>query len=331
MKRILVIGANPAWEKVLEFNKFAPGEVNRAVRVDGYAAGKATNFCRALKCLGGISGRQLTFLGGETGRRCADALNAEGLECLSIPSVQETRTCTNCVCRGEMTELVEPGTPITHEMEEQFLALLHENLADAIGIAVAGSIPGGSMPDFMTKIAEATNEANLPMLVDNYQNAPEALAVKPDLFLKINASELQKLTGQPSIEKGLSWFHTRYPLGTAAITDGAKQAFLLAPDTPVPSTFSPVPCTLYPVPSTPVSSTFSPVPCTLYPVPSVEAVNPLGAGDTCSAVFFERILEGHAPREAFADALAAASASCLTNRAGCFDLQTARQLRVAPK
>ena len=292
MSYILVIGANPAWEKVLEFNKFTAGEVNRAVGVGGYAAGKATNFCRALKCLGGISGRQLTFLGGETGRRCADALTEEGLECLSIPSIQETRTCTNCVCRGEMTELVEPGTPITHEMEEQFLALLQENLADAMGIAVAGSIPGGSMPDFMTKIAEAANEANLPMLVDNYQNAPEALAVKPDLFLKINALELQKLTGQPTIEEGLAWFHAHYPLATAAITDGSKQAYLLLPQE----------CRSLEL-----------------PVPNVEAVNPLGAGDTCSAVFFARLLAGCAPKEAFFDALAAASASCLTNQAGNFD------------
>ncbi|MBR6470963.1 MAG: hypothetical protein IKS83_04140 [Victivallales bacterium] len=292
MSYILVIGANPAWEKVLEFNKFTAGEVNRASRVDGYAAGKATNFCRALKCLGGLPGRQLTFLGGETGRRFADALTAEGLECLSVPTGQETRTCTNCVCRGEMTELVEPGTSITLDMQEQFLALLHENLANAAGIAVAGSIPDRSTPDFMGKIAEAANEANLPMLVDNYQNAPEALAVKPDLFLKINALELQKLTGQPAIEEGLAWFHAHYPLATSAITDGPKQAHLLLPQE----------CR-----------------STELPVPAVEAVNPLGAGDTCSAVFFARLLAGCAPQEAFSDALAAASASCLTNQAGNFD------------
>ena len=309
MKRILVIGANPAWEKVLEFKEFTAGEVNRAVRVSGYAAGKATNFCRALKCLGRIPGRQLTLLGGEGGINFIQDINNEGLECLFTPIEKELRTCTNCVCDGRMTELVEPGAPITPALLDQFLALLRAQLPEAVGIAVAGSIPDGSTPHFMRRIAEVARDADLPLLLDNYREAPDALAVKPDLILKINALELLKLTGQPSIEDGLSWVHEHYPLATAAITDGEKQAYLLAPASPAPS---------------PLST----VPCTLYPVPSVEAVNPLGAGDTCSAVLFTNLLEGKQLREAFAEALAAASASCLTNRAGNFDPQTARQLRL---
>ena len=308
MKRILVIGANPAWEKVLEFNEFTAGEVNRAVRVSGYAAGKATNFCRALKCLGGIPGRQLTLLGVEGGINFIQDIDNEGLECLFIQVKKELRTCTNCVCNGRMTELVEPGAPITASQLEQFVELLRDNLSVAVGIAVAGSVPAGSASEFMRRIAEVARDAALPLLLDNYREAPDALAVKPDLILKINALELLKLTGQPSIEDSLSWFHEHYPLATAAITDGAKQAYLLAPASPVPSTLSPAPWTLY-------------------RVPSVETVNPLGAGDTCSAVFFARLLEGKSPHEAFSEALAAASASCLTNRAGNFDPQTARQLR----
>ena len=310
MKRILVIGANPAWEKVLEFNEFTAGEVNRAVRVDGYAAGKATNFCRALKCLGSIPGRQLTFLGAEGGTNFKQDTDKEGLECLSIPMEKELRTCINCVCNGRMTELVEPGTPITSGQLEQFVELMRDNLSIAAGIAVTGSVPAGSAPEFMRRIAEIARDAGLPLLLDNYRETPDALAVKPDLILKINALELLKLTGQPSIEDGLAWFHEHYPLATAAITDGAKQAWLLSPATSSPQSTAPAPWTLY---------------C----VPPIQVLNPLGAGDTCSAVLFARLLEGKQLCEAFAEALAAASASCLTNRAGDFDPQTARQLRLS--
>ena len=299
MKRILVIGANPAWEKVLEFNDFQAGEVNRATRVSGYAAGKATNFCRALKCLGALPGHQLTLLDGETGRQFIQDIENQGLICNFIADGQNLRTCTNCVCKGTMTELVEPGAPITSALLDQFLALLRAQLPEAVGIAVAGSIPDGSTPHFLPAIAQIARDAALPLLLDNYREALAALGVKPDLFLKINALELRKLSGQPTIAAGLAWFQARYPHATAAITDGANPAWLLQNGKTIP-----------------------------LPVPAVEVVNPLGAGDTCSAVFFARMLEGKSAHEAFADGLAAASASCLTNLAGEFSLQTARRLRL---
>ena len=300
---ILVIGANPAWEKVLEFQEFQAGEVNRALRVGGYAAGKATNFCRALQHHGGLPGRQLTFLGGETGHRFSTALATEGLECQFVPVDQETRTCTNCVCQGTMTELVEPGTPITKVMLQEFLSLLRENLADTAGVAVAGSIPAGSCDDFMREVALATRNAQLPLLLDNYQDASEALSVKPDLILKINAMELRRLTGQETIAEGLAWLGQRYAKVTAAITDGPSRAWLL-------------------------DGTDASI--TTLEIPKLDKiVNPLGAGDTASAVFFERLLAHQPCPEAFADALAAASASCLTDQAGCFVSETAAPIREA--
>ena len=298
---ILVIGANPAWEKVLEFQEFQAGEVNRALRVGGYAAGKATNFCRALQHHGGLPGRQLTFLGGEAGHRFSTALATEGLECQFVPVDPETRTCTNCVCQGTMTELVEPGTPITKAMLQEFLSLLRENLAGAAGVAIAGSIPADSCGDFMREVALATRNAQLPLLLDNYQDASEALSVKPDPILKINAMELRRLTGQETIAEGLAWLGQRYAKVTAAITDGPSRAWLL-------------------------DGTDASI--TTLELPKLDKiVNPLGAGDTASAVFFERLLAHQPCPEAFADALAAASASCLTDQAGCFVSETAATIR----
>ena len=298
---ILVVGANPAWERVLDFQEFAVGEVNRATGVGGYAAGKATNFCRALKCLGGrFGGRQLTFLGGETGRRFASGLAAEGMECQFVAIQEDTRTCTNCVCKGTMTELVEPGTPVGPKYRDAFLAMLEQNLPKAVGVAITGSVPSGSEPDFLTKVVQLTVQADLPLLLDNYQNAREVLSNKPDTILKINGMELAKLTGVAGIPEGLAALRREYPRVTAAITDGGRGGWLATPDAAVQEI---------------------PVPRLARPV-----VNPLGAGDTASAVLFAKLLDGESAPEAFRMALAAASASCLTNQAGRFDPALAQSL-----
>ena len=55
-----------------------------------------------------------------------------------------------------------------------------------------------------------------------------------------------------------------------------------------------------------------------YELPAIEVISPLGAGDTCSAVFLSEILCGPPPAEAFGTALAAANANCLTPKAGEF-------------
>ena len=293
MSLILAIGANPCWEKVLHFATFRLGEVNRATEVAGYAAGKATNFCRALKCLGGpVAGRQLTFLGGDTGKAFAADLAREGLDCRYIPVPAETRTCTNCVCDGVMTELVEPGAAPSDAAVRDVLALLDANAAEAAGVALTGSIPKGTLSSFAVDIARIAERHSLPLLLDNWQAAPEILATGVCAILKINAEELGRLTGCAAVPDGLAQLHRRWPQLTAGITAGPDAAWLLLPDD-----------------ATPVR---------LVPPRLARVVNPLGAGDTCSAVFFARLLEGATPAQAFQAGLDAASRSCLTDKAGVF-------------
>jgi fructose-1-phosphate kinase PfkB-like protein len=293
MPVILAIGANPCWEKVLHFASFLPGEVNRATEVGGYAAGKATNFCRALKCLGGpVTGRQLTFLGGDAGRAFAEDLAREGLDLRFVPVDAETRTCTNCICGGVMTELVEPGAAPSDAAVRDFLALLEQNAAEASGIALTGSIPKGTLPSFAPDIARIAGRRALPLLLDNWQAAPEILATGVCAILKINAEELGRLTGAAAVPDGLALLHHRWPQLTAGITAGPDAAWLLLPDDATPVRLAP---------------------------PRLDrVVNPLGAGDTCSAVFFARLLQGATPSQAFQAGLDAASRSCLTDKAGVF-------------
>ena len=50
MKKVTVLGANPAFQKTLTFDGFRQGKVNRAKDVTFTASGKGINFCRAARC-----------------------------------------------------------------------------------------------------------------------------------------------------------------------------------------------------------------------------------------------------------------------------------------
>ena len=60
-----------------------------------------------------------------------------------------------------------------------------------------------------------------------------------------------------------------------------------------------------------------------------QVVNPIGCGDTASAVMFSEIVAGTAPEEAFHLALAAASANCMSSLPGSFEKETALRLAAA--
>lgn len=302
-KRILAIGANPCLERVLTFDNLEIGEVCRAKSVRTYAAGKAANFCRALKCLGGIQGRQLTFLGGDTGKAAAEDFTAAGIEFRAVETPHNTRTCINCVCNGVMTELVEPGHAIEAAELKKYFAMLDENIADAAGVAICGSIPAGTPPDFAVNTALAAQAAGLPLLLDNWECVPAVLETGVKAVLKINEEELSRLTGLGELQAGLQFLKERWPQLTAGITAGAGAAWLVDPLSEGFISFS---------------------------LPRLaKVVNPLGCGDTASAVFLSRLLSGFPAADAFADALAAASANCLTPEAGIFD--PAEALKLLPK
>ena len=67
MKKIAVLGPNPAWQKTLFFKNFIRGAVNRARRMEELPSGKGINFCRALKCHGRAESLLIQFCGGENG------------------------------------------------------------------------------------------------------------------------------------------------------------------------------------------------------------------------------------------------------------------------
>ena len=292
---ILVFGANPAWQKTLTFPRLTPGAVNRAISLDAYAAGKGVNFCRAAAGHGRCRTLLFQFSGGENGARHEAALRDEGICFHRIRTAAETRCCLTCLDRttGEMTELIEPSSPVTPEEATAMTAAFSRSLADATGAAIVGSLPDGTDPNLYCDIIRLIREKGVPVLIDAAANIVPALDLAEKFILKINCRELQNLTGGTSPAAALSAARDRWPGAIFVITGGPEAAWLAVGD-----------------------ETY----CCKQPQLSI--LSPLGAGDTCSAVLFSELLCGTPLKEAFRIALAAANANCLIPRAGTFDPET---------
>src|SRR5450432_2138094 len=66
-RMIICLGPTPALARTMTFEKIVVDEVNRALRVHHFAAGKATNVARVLHTLG-YPALVTGFLGGDTAR-----------------------------------------------------------------------------------------------------------------------------------------------------------------------------------------------------------------------------------------------------------------------
>ena len=73
----LILGLNPAWQRLFFLDKFTLGEVHRIAKVEEYASGKGINCGRVLRHLGGTP-VLMHFLGADNGSRIFDELSADG-------------------------------------------------------------------------------------------------------------------------------------------------------------------------------------------------------------------------------------------------------------
>ena len=301
MKKIVVLGPNPAWQKTLFFPVFNKGAVNRARMMEELASGKGINFCRALSCQGKSCFTLLQFSGGENGRKLDEALQKWSVDFVSVKVKGPTRCCTTCLDESAqvMTELIEPSFPASAQEVAEFLTAFDHALEDGAGVAFCGSLPDGTDPQLYVRAAEIAARHGALLLIDAFRDLDEVFAVSKQILLKINKEELEKLSGEKEIEDGLKKLFTLHPsLKYAAITDGPADAF--ASDR---------------------------VSIARYKLPELPFVaSPLGCGDTASAILLSELCSGTELFQAFQKALAAASANCLNPTPGKYAPEEAQKL-----
>lgn len=295
--KIMVIGLNPAWQKVLLFEEMRLGCVNRAKRLEQFSSGKGANFARA-SIICGANPVVFQFAGGNNGRLLTKGLDDESIKHETVITRAETRTCVTCIEESSerVTELIEPARQISKTEVKKLFANIAEKMDSFDAVTICGTCPPGTPLDFYPRIAKLAKKKKIPLLVDTFISLKEILIQGVEV-LKINADELKEVSGCNDTREGAVKLASLSKVRIIAITNGALSSFLFYDN----KFFE-----------------FHPK--------KIKALNSTGAGDTVSAVFFCNLLRGKNPKEAFSLALAAGTASCLTLVSGHFQKKTAKAM-----
>jgi len=305
--KIMAIGLNPALQKILHFTAFNEDQVNRADTISFISGGKAANFAKAANNFGANS-IIYQFSGGTSGEKYRKILHFEKVQFVNELTKTETRTCSTIISEksSKVTEIIEPSGMISENEAKELLARAISDLPQFNGIALCGTYPPGIKPKFYAKIAEQARKKNIPLLMDACINV-EAVLEEGIEILKINLAELKRLTGKRKVRTAANYIFAKFNVKIIAITDGAKSAHLFLRKSEENPNLG--------------SAHYE------YSIPNLKKViNPIGAGDTVSAILLAEYITGKPIHEALKTALAAGSASCLTQHNAVFDAKFAKKL-----
>lgn len=301
----LILGLNPAWQRLFIAEKFELGEVHRFPKAVEFGSGKGVNCGRVLQVLGG-NPIMMHFLGGSHGSCIFDELSSSGIRQIPIWIQSPTRICTTVVGGGQTTELIEPSPVISEVENEDFIQTLAENWEDLNRIVVCGSFP----LNFDSEALLNTDLINKRLFVDAINDIDKWLEKGVEL-LKLNAGEYSKLLQHMGIPQVTSspqfWKMTastvleRLPIHYLVVTDqdGPVRVFFM------------------------VEGKFQFI--QLQP-PSINVVNSIGAGDSFLAGWLRADALGLSLEETFCKATAVAVARCEVERPWNLKLERVAQL-----
>lgn len=277
MAKILVVGLNPAWQKVLEFEDFRPGEVNRAKTATALASGKGFNAAKVLRRMG-HEVWLLQVLGGENGRRCLEGCEELGIRSLYAWVETETRQCITLLhgagtIESEATEIIEPFRIREAGVADSLLAALPEDPGFFEAVVVCGTMPPGIEEGIYGAILDRY-DAGISV-IDAWQGIDAGILARATC-LKMNQAEFRALTERLGPQgAGEALF---------LLTSGGGEASMLRSGNTL---------------------------ARLLPPRLSESASPIGAGDTVTAGLTHFLLQGLKASEAFRRGLAMGSASCL--------------------
>lgn len=200
---ILAAGLTPAWQQILTFDAFQPGQVNRAKTATWCASGKVLNVGMAIHFLGGPV-QTLSPLGGVPGEAIRQEFSQRNVPARWIRSKTPTRVCTTILDErsDETTELVENSAPLQEGELDQFRQAFREEAAKAEWVVLSGSLPADVSPRLYRELME--DFSGRVILDVRGEELTQALDQKPFL-VKPNREELAKTVGRNLSTKAETW------------------------------------------------------------------------------------------------------------------------------
>ncbi len=323
-------------------------EVQRVSDVTNTAGGKGINCTRAIAALGEAV-FPTGFVGGFNGDYLCSLLSKDGIANDFVHTTAETRSCINVLdATGASTEFLEPSEPIDSgdldAFAEKYERLL-KHPADAShkieAVTLNGSLPQGAPCSFYRELIRIAHDANVPVLLDTSGGALlQALPASPT-FIKPNLDELEVLL-QDAHQRACPGANQEVPQG--ACQEGSQGAYQetvqiikqakdiqehLADISALAASVS----EKYRIPYVAIS--LGKDGALLYHderayyacPPKIDAVNPVGSGDTMVGAFAVGFARGFSPDTMLISAIAAASANCLTDKTGSFEQADYRRIK----
>ncbi len=366
LRPLLIGGLSPAWQQIVELERLAVGEVNRAQAVHWQASGKVLNVAAALGVLLNLrtphipgSDQQKVPLGQgppsptvvcPVGGAIGELLQRDADQCIHrrhvtvrwVPIKAPTRVCTTLLDRqGQVTELVENASELSAEDVQSFRRAWEQSWQTACVAVLTGSLPIGTKSSFYQELIADQESPPAATVLD--LRGPElvhASTERPTL-VKPNRNELMQTVGrtlsdESALLAAIEQLH-RWGAQGVLVSDGPRPAWLswraAADGTSV--VFNQQHSADHPPKQPfaerelmPSTDTSSELPAGrwLLKPPVVQAINPIGCGDCLTAGVALGLARGLGLVEAVRLGLGAAAANAETLRPAEFTAARAKEL-----
>ena len=194
---IVTLTPNPAIDLSLGVERFDFSERVYVESESEAPAGKGINAARVLTSYG-ADALAIAAVGGSSGRRFAELLQADGLPAELVPVRGETRRNLALTDRsGATLKLDQPGHPPSESELRKIEEALERCLPEMDWLILSGSAAPGTPPGFFRGLVERARSAGARVLVDTSGPAlAEAIEAGPSVA-KPNRSEAEWLMGRP--------------------------------------------------------------------------------------------------------------------------------------
>ena len=295
---IVCVTLNPCLDKTLCVGPWRPGDHVRGRSVREVVGGKGNNVARALTRLGHVA-RPATILGGDIGRRCERLLRGDdGLDPIVAPSAAETRVIltVRAVDGAEPTAFFDPDPAVTAEEAAALLNMVEGTLAvgGVEALTLSGSSPSPATHDIYADMIALARSRGVPTFLDTYGPPLKHLWGFWPEVIQLNRREAAGHLGvdDPSDAEvfGLLGEWSRRGVELAVVTDGPGPVLAASRGRRLVAR-----------------------------PPAIEAVNPVGSGDSMLAGLVDGRLSGLDGAGMLRRGIAAAAANALAWDAGAVD------------
>lgn len=292
MAQIVTVTLNAAIDKTYRVDRFPLGKVSRVGEMISVPGGKGINVARVARQLGGdvvATG----FVGGSNGDYIERELSRQGIANDFVRVEGESRLCLNIIdlSNGLSTELLEPGPVVTELQVAAIRNKVKQLAAGSRVVALSGSLPKGVPASLYAELIGIVKAEGAQAFLDTSGDAlVEGVKAQPHL-IKPNEDEIEKLLGRkPEREDELYDSIRRLNaqgIACVVVTLGA-------------------------------SGSVAGCEGRLYRIraPRIDAVNPVGSGDSFVAGMAVAAARGESIEEALRLATAAGTANALNAQAG---------------